>query len=252
MARNSEPVALAAYEALARRYAALVDSKAENAYYERPATLSLLPPVAGKRLLDAGCGPGAYAELLTRDGAEVVGIDVSPRMLRLARRRLGKRAELHLVDLGKPLDFLEPEAYDIVLCPLVLVYVEDWGGDLREFRLVLQGFGVLVFSVGHPFRGYLWHTETSYYETVLVEDIWKGFGIDVAVPYYRRSLSSMLTPLLTAGFTLEQIVEPCPGEDVKAADPGAYERLKELPGFLCVRARKSTASRPVKNGRLRR
>ncbi|WP_279387450.1 hypothetical protein [Rubrobacter taiwanensis] len=30
--------------------------------YERPATLSLLPDVAGKRVLDAGCGPGVYSE----------------------------------------------------------------------------------------------------------------------------------------------------------------------------------------------
>lgn len=62
--RNQEgekPIALDAYEALAERYAALVDSKAENAYCERPATLSLLPDIEGKRVLDAGCGPGSYS-----------------------------------------------------------------------------------------------------------------------------------------------------------------------------------------------
>jgi len=252
MARNRKPVALKAYEALARRYAAMVERKAENALYERPATLSLLPPVAGKRVLDAGCGPGVYAEWLIEHGAEVVGIDASPKMIRLARRRLGHGVPLHPSDLDQPLDVLESESFDIVLCSLVLDYVEDWKGVFGEFNRLLKGFGVLVFSVGHPFSDYSLHTETSYYDTALVRDTWTGFGIEVEVPYYRRSLSSMLTPVIGAGFTLEKVIEPQPGEDLQAADPNAYERLRKLPGFLCVRARKSTACRPLKSGRLLR
>jgi hypothetical protein len=48
------------YDELAEAYAARVETKPHNAYYERPATLSLLPDVKGKRVLDAGCGPGVY------------------------------------------------------------------------------------------------------------------------------------------------------------------------------------------------
>jgi SAM-dependent methyltransferase len=252
MEKSRKPIALKVYEALAQRYAAMVDRKAENALYERPATLSLLPPVAGKQVLDAGCGPGVYAEWLIEHGAEVVGVDVSPKMIRLARRRLGRGVELHLADLDKPLDFLEADTFDIILCSLVLDYVKDWRRLFGEFNRLLRGFGVLVFSTGHPFHDYVLHEETSYYDTALVEDTWTGFGIEVAVPYYRRSLSSMLTPLLDAGFTIEQVLEPRPGEDLKAADAKAYERLREVPGFICVRARKSTATRPVKSSRLRR
>jgi len=252
MAKSRKPVALAAYEELARHYAAMIDRKAENALYERPAMLSLLPPVAGKRVLDAGCGPGVYAEWLTEHGADVVGVDVSPKMLRLARRRLGRGVPLHLADLDKPLDFIETETFDLILCSLVLDYVKNWQDLFDEFNRLLKGFGMLVFSSGHPFNDYLGHTETSYYGTALVEDNWTGFGIAVKVPYYRRSLSSMLTPLIRAGFTLERVLEPEPGRDLKAADRKAYERLRELPGFICVRARKATASRPVKSSRLQR
>jgi hypothetical protein len=80
---QEEPIALAAYDALAESYAALVDTKPHNAYYERPVTLSLLPDVSGKRVLDAGCGPGVYAEWLVRQGAEVVAVDVNEKMVRI-------------------------------------------------------------------------------------------------------------------------------------------------------------------------
>ena len=60
---------------LAEAYSAKVETKAHNALYERPATLSLLPPVKGKRVLDAGCGPGVTAQWLVDRGAEVVGFD---------------------------------------------------------------------------------------------------------------------------------------------------------------------------------
>lgn len=43
-------IALDAYEALAEAYAAAIDTKPHNAYYERPATLSLLPEINGKRV----------------------------------------------------------------------------------------------------------------------------------------------------------------------------------------------------------
>jgi SAM-dependent methyltransferase len=247
-----KPIALEAYETLAARYASQVDRKAENAYYERPATLSLLPPVAGKRVLDAGCGPGVYAEWLREHGAEVVGVDASPKMIGFARRRLGKGVALHIADLEQPIDFLEAESFDIVLCTLALDYLKDWDRVFAQFNRALRSFGVLVFSAGHPFMDYRSHTETSYYVTSPVKDIWTGFGIKVAVPYYRRPLSSMLTPLIDAGFTIERVLEPQPDETLKTASPRAYEALSELPGFLCVRARKATASRPVKNGHLRR
>ncbi len=48
---GQEPVALSCYEAMAEQYAAAVDTKPYNAYYERPAVLSLLPALAGLNVL---------------------------------------------------------------------------------------------------------------------------------------------------------------------------------------------------------
>ena len=122
------------YDQLAEAFAARVDTRAYNAHYERPATLSLLPPVAGQRVLDAGCGPGAYCDWLAAHGASVVGIDSSPKMVALARRRLGARAEIRQADLGQPLSDLADGAFDGVLSALVLDYVRDWTQVLGEFQ----------------------------------------------------------------------------------------------------------------------
>lgn len=59
----------------------------------RSMLLSWLPPdMTGRRLLDAGCGTGALALEAARRGADVVAIDLSPRLVGLARERAGSDA----------------------------------------------------------------------------------------------------------------------------------------------------------------
>jgi 2-polyprenyl-3-methyl-5-hydroxy-6-metoxy-1,4-benzoquinol methylase len=57
------------YEAFADAFLGHAQDGFFNAYYDRPACLALLGDVAGKRVLDAACGPGLYAEELLRRGA---------------------------------------------------------------------------------------------------------------------------------------------------------------------------------------
>ncbi len=238
--RDRNQVALEAFETLAERYAALVDTKPENAYYERPAMLSLLPPVNGKRILDAGCGPGSYSEWLVEHSAKVTGVDVSPKMVQLAQRRLGKRVKVHQADLGRPLDFLENGTFDIVISPLVLDYIEDWESVFTEFSRLLRDSGLLVFSMEHPSLKFTESVNKDYFATELIETEWRGFGIPVQVPSYRRSLGSMVSALTAAGFVIERMVEPRPTEMFRKKDPDTYQRLSKHPGFLCIRARKET------------
>jgi SAM-dependent methyltransferase len=212
-----------------------VDTKPHNAYYDRPAVLSLLPDVKGKRILDAGCGPGAYAEWLIDRGAEVVCIDASPKMIEFARQRLGARADFHQADLGKPLGFLAGESFDIVISPLALDYVADWDETFREFLRVLRIGGVFVFSVEHPRSDYLNKKMANYFEREMISMVWNGFGRPVLMPAYRRSISEVVNTLIDAGFTLDRLLEPVPTEEFKRADPEHYEELRVSPGFLCVR-----------------
>lgn len=114
------------YQNFAERYAAAIETKPHNAYYERPATLSLLPNVAGLRVLDAGCGPGIYTQWLLDRGAKVVACDVTPKMVEITRQRVGDLAEVYCADLDRPLSFARDGEFDLVVCPLVLDYLLDW------------------------------------------------------------------------------------------------------------------------------
>jgi SAM-dependent methyltransferase len=232
------------YEQFADRYASKIETKAHNAYYDRPATLSLLPDVNGLRVLDAGCGPGIYTEWLVEHGALVVAIDVTPRMVELTRQRVGSRAEVLQADLTRSLDFASDASFDLIICPLVLDNIEDWQPTFAEFYRTLKPGGIFVFSCGHPLGDYLFTTRRkltagNYFITELFEVPWRGFGEPYPVlKGYRRPLSAILNPLLKCGFALDTLLEPRPTEDFKRAEPEDYERLSHEPGFLCVRAGK--------------
>lgn len=235
---NQSPIALVAYEVLAEPYASHIDTKPRNAYYERPATLSILPQVEGKRVLDAGCGPGVYTEWLVNHGAEVVALDVSPKMVEWARKRVGARATVLEADIDQPLTFLQDMSFDIVLSTLALDYVLDWKCVFKEFFRILRQPGYFVFSIGHPFADFILSRAKNYFRTELIEWEWAGFGLPVRVPAYRRPLNAILNPLLEAGFILERILEPTPTEQFKQEEPKEYEELSKRPGFLCIRAAK--------------
>jgi ubiquinone/menaquinone biosynthesis C-methylase UbiE len=134
-----------------------------NAYYDRPACLALLGDVAGKRVLDAACGPGLYAAELARRGAHVVGFDHSPRMVEICRARV-PQGEFQVHDLGNRIGWLPDECVDLALCALAIEYVDDRMSAPSELRRVLRPEGALVLSRLHPTGDWLRHgaaTSTS-------------------------------------------------------------------------------------------
>src|SRR3954454_18991621 len=141
------------YDSFAEAYTAETENSLVNAYYERPAMLTLAGDVVGRRILDAGCGSGPLSAALRDRGAVVTGIDASAGMLALARRRLGDDVALHVVDLSDRLPFADG-AFDDVVASLVLHYLEDWGPTLAELRRVLGPGGRLIASVDHPVVAY--------------------------------------------------------------------------------------------------
>jgi 2-polyprenyl-6-hydroxyphenyl methylase/3-demethylubiquinone-9 3-methyltransferase len=239
---KAEPLGRTAYAQFADRYAAIAPTKAHNALYERPATLSLLGDVDGLHVLDAGCGPGICSELLARHGAAVHAFDVTPEMVELARTRcVGLPVEVVMGDLMAPLGWLSDLAFDKIVCSLALDYVKDLKPVFREFRRVARPGATLAFSMGHPMRDWMdqrTHGDGTYFDTRQFGFYWSGFG--EPKPYveaYRRPLSDILNALTEGGWHLDRFVEPKPQAEMKAVAPQLYAELSESPAFLCIRAR---------------
>jgi SAM-dependent methyltransferase len=224
------------YDPIAVRYAAEIDERSWNALYERPTTLALLPDVSGKDVLDAGCGPGWYAEWLAQRKARVIAVDLSPRMVALANTRLGGRARVMQGDVSDLRSLLADAAFDLVLSSLVLHYLPDLSKTFLEWARLLKPGGTLVFSTHHPIRleSLL---DPGYLQAELIEERWGWLG--EMMRYYQRPLRDLTEPLAAAGFVIERICEPAPSEELKMRDPKGYEQLSRVPGFIFFRARKA-------------
>jgi SAM-dependent methyltransferase len=174
--------------------------------------------LAGKRVLELGCGGGQAAVALAGQGARVIAVDSSSEHISFARRlgeRERARVEWHVGDLSD-LAFVPADSVDLVLSTNTLDYVDDLARVFRGAHRVLRPKGALVFSLEHPLameRPYLDMTPLK------VERYGEQFLL------YPRTFSEVVGVLVRNGFRPDAMAEPPTG------DAG-------LPGVAVWRARK--------------
>jgi 2-polyprenyl-6-hydroxyphenyl methylase/3-demethylubiquinone-9 3-methyltransferase len=105
-------------------------------------------PLAGKRVLDVGCGGGILAEAMAAAGAQVTGIDLSDKALKVA--------QLHLHESGLKVDYRaiaaedcareQPAAYDTVTCMEMLEHVPDPASTVAACAALAKPGGNLFFA----------------------------------------------------------------------------------------------------------
>ena len=244
-AQPADPAVANDYDGFAEAYSAENEASLIGAYYNRPAILDLAGDVAGRRILDAGCGSGPLFAALRDRGAVVTGFDKSAGMLELARRRLGDDADLRVADLGGPLPFPD-DTFDDVTASLVLHYLQDWGPALAELRRVLKPGGRLIASVDHPFAINTMHREAlrsgwakaparydgkaNYFETYNWTEEWTIGGHTARMSFWTRPLHAMTDAFTAAGFRIAVISEPAPAPAARELFP---DEIAEKPRFLC-------------------
>lgn len=241
--QQQDAAAAAVYDEMAARYAADVEDNAYNGLYERPATIALLPPVAGRDVLDVGCGSGPLSAWLTDAGARVTGFDTSAEMVALARARALPGARFAVADLADPLPYPD-DAFDLAVASLVLHYLRDWVAPLRELRRVVRPGGALVCSTHHPSWDMEIASSGSYFELELLHDRWEKGGREFDVRFWRRPLTAMFEAFDAAGWRVERLHEPQPLPACRERDPEAWRRLTTEPTFLFFRLAPAPSSAP--------
>jgi SAM-dependent methyltransferase len=176
----------------------------------------LLGDVAGARVLELGCGAAAGARWLRTQGATVVGLDLSARMLRHAcagAARTGVRVPLVQADaLALP---FPDGSFDVVFTAFGAVpFVADSAALMREVARVLRDGGRWVFAVTHPMRWIFLDDPGerglvavhSYFDRrPYVEQDSRGEATYVE---QHRTLGDRIRELVAAGFVVTDLVEP--------------------------------------------
>ncbi|MGH2688501.1 MAG: class I SAM-dependent methyltransferase [Actinomycetota bacterium] len=224
------------FDPFAEDYLLHARESAYNAYYDRPAVLEALGPVAGLRVLDVGCGPGLYtAELVARGAGFVHGIDVSPEMIRLATEAVQGPVEFRVHDLEKPFHWLADGSFDAAVMALVIHHLDDRVAALREIARVLRPGGRLVVSTHHPTGDWL-RAGGSYFTVEKIRETWsRGWR----VAYWRQPLEVTCAEFATAGFLIEQLREPRPSQLLRDRYPETADKLSTEPGFVVFRLLKA-------------
>lgn len=148
---NADPAELAKFSDLAHRW---WDAEGEFRPLHQINPLRLdwinnLCPVKGLKVLDVGCGGGILADSMARQGADVTGIDLSAKALRVA--------QLHALEAQTPnTNYVEisaeaiaeeqPSSFDVVTCMEMLEHVPDPASVVRACAELVRPGGWVFFS----------------------------------------------------------------------------------------------------------
>ena len=205
----------------------------------------LFPDMGGRAVLDLGCGYGWHCKYAADQGAaEVLGLDMSPKMLEEAlRRNRDDRLRYRVCGIE---EYEYPEnAWDCVISNLALHYIADLDSVFQKVHRTLVPGGTFVFNIEHPVftagvdqdwvydgKGKPLHWPVDdYFKPGL--RITNFLGCQVEKQHH--TLTQILMGLLENGFTLEAVEEAQPPRSMMGL-PGMKDELRR-PMMLLVRAK---------------
>ena len=183
--------------------------------------LKLLGDVKGKDILEVGCGGGQNAIVLAKWGARSVGLDISEEQIKYARKLAkenGVDVKFYCGDM-EHIDVLNDESFDIVLSSCAIGYSENPTQTFSEAFRVLRRPGLFVFCVVHPmanrgrvvtYGGRKYWGIGNYFDRRRRFWTWKFDTVTAKFYGYHRKLEDYFNPLISAGFTVDKILEPEP------------------------------------------
>jgi SAM-dependent methyltransferase len=195
------------YDELAATYTERIFSELAGKPLDRHLLNRFAEDVRGHGLVaDLGCGPGHAARYLHDQGVRMLGIDLSPRMIDLARQR-SPDIEFRVGDM-RTLDLPDGALAGIVaFYSLIHIGEPEMGATLRELRRVLAPGGLLLvaFHIGE--------------ETVHRDELW---GHTVSLDFRFLMPSPMVARLVEAGFVVLERVEREPYPEVEHPSRRCY------------------------------
>ncbi len=210
-----------------------------------PSLSALLGDVRGQRVCAVACGQGRDARYLASQGASVVALDISARLLSAARQLEPGQPRITYLRASAMAIPLATAAFDGVLCHLALMDIADLTSTVSGIARILRPGGWFAFAITHPcFKAPATgeitdHVDGSVRRTVgryFDEGYWDGPGahtVTLPVGAYHRTLSSYVNCLAGAGLLIERMIEPSGVPDAPV--------WHQVPCLLYARCRRSSA-----------
>jgi len=230
------------YNRIAKRYHELLADRFFNAYIEVPATSSLLENVKNKKVLDLGCGTGIYIKILKRRKAKVWGIDLSPKMIEIAKSEI-KDVNFKIGSVYK-LPY-ESNFFDIVVAGLVIEHFKNLDKAFREVYRVLKKNGIFIFSFSHPVvnvsesiegKPKIYRKFGDYFKEGKKYSRWPTFK--VKMPYYHRTFQTLIRTIIRNKFIIEDYIDAKAIRQSKKLYPSLYKTYSKIPYFSVFKVRK--------------
>ena len=234
------------WDAAADDWVAHADASDYQNFFLRPRMLALAGEVSGRRVLDLGCGEGAYSRALAGRGAQVSGIDGSARLIEVARERAAAA--------GLTIDYpcanasalvLASGACDLIVASVVSMNVEEYDSAIRGVRVLAPG-GSLCMSITHPCfsapvsdwvggkgRVAKHFAVDRYFERIAWND---RIAPSFRTPTLRRHrpLADYMSGAIKAGFALREFQEPRATEE-ELRTSARFLPMTRVPYFLFMR-----------------
>ncbi|MBV7540676.1 bifunctional 2-polyprenyl-6-hydroxyphenol methylase/3-demethylubiquinol 3-O-methyltransferase UbiG [Acidovorax sp. sic0104] len=148
---NADPAELAKFSELAHRWWD-PESEFKPLHQINPLRLEWINgicPLSGKRVLDVGCGGGILADSMARKGADVLGIDLATKALRVAQLHAMEAQTSNIQYREISVEILaqeQPASFDAVTCMEMLEHVPDPASVVQACARLVKPGGSVFFS----------------------------------------------------------------------------------------------------------
>jgi len=209
---------------------------------EWPAVRALLPDLAGKRVIDLGCGFGWFSRFaMVQGAASVLGLDISEKMIARARAETTDVAITYEIADLEHLE-LAGASFDFAHSSLALHYIEDFAGLVATVYRALSPGSHFVFTIEHPI--FMAPTNPDWAADAEGRPIWPLDRYSVEGPRMtdwlakgvvkqHRKLGTTLNTLIAAGFAIRH-VEVWSPNDRELRDNPDWAKEMDRPTFLLI------------------
>jgi ubiquinone/menaquinone biosynthesis C-methylase UbiE len=223
----------------------------------KPHLLRIVNPKKGDSILDLACGQGYFSHAFAQKGAQVVGCDIAPELIAIAKKNVPEAR--FVTTPATDLLFANDRSFDSAICVLAIQNIEDMHQVFAEVARVLRSDGRFIVVINHPAFRVIKRSQWGWDESAQVQyrrvdgylsaakihvSMHPGEKPSEQTISYHRSLQDFFKAFAKAGFVVSRLEE---WESHKVSGKGPRQKAediarKEIPLFMMIELTRAVIS----------